>query len=141
MIIKQILRTGRVNVHRLTSQHRSYMYIAAEKGLRRVVQHLAAKCLINVNARTTTEPKCGYPLHVAILYGRVGVVDELLNELQADANVLDPTTGYSPLFSAVCLGQEAMVGMLINSGADANIASKQGRMPLFAACEKGDTMI
>ena len=113
------------------------MYLAVEKGLRTVVQFLVKKCAINVDARTTSEPNCGFPLHVAISFGHIGVIDELVNELHANVNIVDPTTGYSALFSAVYFQCEGVVNMLIKAGANYNIVSRQGRLPIYAACEKG----
>ena len=80
------------------------------------------------------------PLHVACEVGGRTAVIELLLGLDADPNARTiPYTGhYTALHVAVKKQRYREAQLLLDGGADANLADSKGRLPLHYAAEKGD---
>lgn len=71
-------------------------------------------------------------LHFAIRQGSTGSVEALL-AAGADVNALTPSDNTSPLLIATINGQFDLAMLLLERGADPNLASDAGATPLFAA--------
>ncbi|CAB0043471.1 unnamed protein product [Trichogramma brassicae] len=76
--------------------------------------------------------------HAACKYGLGDVVKKFL-ELGQDPNCLVPETGDSPLHLALYRGffrAKEIIKLLLRSGADPNVANKEGLTPLHVICKK-----
>jgi ankyrin repeat protein len=62
---------------------------------------------------------------------------ELLLTAGADADAVTGRLGWKPLLAAAKSGDEFIVDMLLEAGADANIAYHNGKTPLYCAAEWG----
>ena len=68
------------------------------------------------------------PLHLAVMFGREGMVRLLLQELGADVNPVD-NLGVTPLHYAARYGHAAIVRLLVNCSADVNALRSLQREP------------
>ncbi|KAF5013614.1 hypothetical protein FDECE_375 [Fusarium decemcellulare] len=87
------------------------------------------KVLVKHKADLNRNTYKGTSLHLAILQGRRNVVDFLLDQPSVNINAQAPS-GQTPL-SVAC--RSAMLALLLNHGADPNIALKSGLTPLHRA--------
>ena len=77
------------------------------------------------------------PLHMAAIWGRVEVVQALL-DAGACVRLLD-NQGFSPLYHAVNRGEVKMVRALLKAGSDADIRCGGRKLaPLYVAAKRGD---
>uniref|UniRef100_A0A8D9B2T5 Ankyrin repeat domain-containing protein 27 n=1 Tax=Cacopsylla melanoneura TaxID=428564 RepID=A0A8D9B2T5_9HEMI len=94
--------------------------------------------LKQIQTKPTTQSKDdrGFTvLHVAALYGRIKVVDLVL-ELGADTNTQD-LCGCSPLHYAATRGHQNVLLLLLHSGASINLTDNEGNTPLHLATNNG----
>ena len=68
-------------------------------------------------------------IHAAAAVGAYGLVMELLNDIKVDVNQQN-ANGETPLLCACRSGHPGIVMLLLNSGANASIQSKNGESPL-----------
>ena len=61
--MRQLINAG-ADVHKLSREGRSAMYIAVEKGNSGIIRLLVEDCGVDVNASTTIESRRGSPLHL-----------------------------------------------------------------------------
>jgi ankyrin repeat protein len=73
-------------------------------------------------------------LHLACLYGHMGMARMLVSEFKADTTLRN-RWGYTPLHEAACEGEEKIV--ISEFGCDTNTADNRGRTLLHTACEEG----
>uniref|UniRef100_A0ABD2WGM2 Uncharacterized protein n=1 Tax=Trichogramma kaykai TaxID=54128 RepID=A0ABD2WGM2_9HYME len=74
-------------------------------------------------------------LHVACRYGLDEFVTKFLELGQVDLNCIEETTGDSPLHVALKCNQNAVIELLLRSGADPFLANKDGSTPLHIICD------
>ncbi|CAN0462461.1 unnamed protein product, partial [Ectocarpus sp. 8 AP-2014] len=74
------------------------------------------------------------PLHLAVIYNRVGVTRLLLGSSASCLEVRDSYHGITPLAWASKLSFTPMLRVLLNAGADVNSRSPAGLTPLHWAC-------
>src|SRR5207302_1673387 len=80
----------------------------------------------------------GYaPLHCAADGARIGV-GKLLISKGADVNALGGDWNWPPLFEAIIHGRSPeFVKLLLDNGANANLADDEGKTPLMVAAQMG----
>jgi ankyrin repeat protein len=94
----------------------------------------------------TLDPKLGTaPLHLACLWGHEDLVHHLLEQEQAEIELLtkDQGTengGYTALHLAVLAKQESIVALLLRKGANVNAQGLYQRTPLIVAIYFGSTL-
>eukprot|EP00698_Gefionella_okellyi_P015711 TRINITY_DN444_c0_g4_i1.p1 TRINITY_DN444_c0_g4~~TRINITY_DN444_c0_g4_i1.p1 ORF type:complete len:746 (-),score=199.63 TRINITY_DN444_c0_g4_i1:74-2311(-) len=76
------------------------------------------------------------PLHFAVLSGAVSAAKTLITAYKLNVNA-KTQTGLTPLYLAASKGNAEMVRLLLDNGADRNIASSTNRTPLYAAARAG----
>ena len=81
-----------------------------------------------------------YPLWIAAMNGRIGMVERLLRVEGVDVNRRN-NSGTTPLYTACQYGHEAVVERLLEKGADMSIASPRFGTPLAVAQRKGHASI
>ena len=86
-----------------------------------------------MNARNTNDETA---LHVAALKGHVAVTVMLLARQKIDVNAQDEF-GWTPLHNAASKGSEAIVHLLIVSGANVNARNADNSTPLHVAASEG----
>ncbi|CAI5720487.1 unnamed protein product [Hyaloperonospora brassicae] len=69
------------------------------------------------------------PLHWACASGRLNVAEFLLTRARASLDVQDDA-GWTPLMSAASAGHAEIVGLLLSSGASAELGNVNGQIPL-----------
>jgi hypothetical protein len=88
-------------------------------------------------ARQGLRVASGLPLVHAMVLGKLGIAQCLVQELGADFNEAD-REGYTPLYIAAQKGELAMVRCLVQDfGADVNKANQTGATPLYIAAQEG----
>lgn len=120
-----------------TTSGRTAMYIAIEKGLSTLTAALLQSGF-GVNERCTSENIDSLPLTLAVLYNSPSIVS-LLVETGADCNMRETHSGNTPLMCAVLLNDYQSAYTILSRGADPTIPNMQGRTPMFAAAEHGNT--
>jgi ankyrin repeat protein len=99
----------------------------------RIGNEIAVKLLIAAGAETWATSLQGWTaLHVAALNGEVGVA-EMLIESGVDVDIPCKKKSRSPLLAAIFNGQQAMVALLLEHGADPNYRDRNGCVPLNQA--------
>lgn len=82
-----------------------------------------------------------YPLHAAAVSGDVSMLGQLLNGTHCDPNALCPN-GRSALVYAVHGGNRACIDVLLESGADINLADATGMTALqWATSQSYSSMV
>jgi ankyrin repeat protein len=103
--------------------------LAAMKALLKADRTLA-------NARSETDARGTYPLHVAAEFGQAAAA-RLLLEYSADVTLLDAENDATALGWAAFFGRPEVVTILLRSGADVSQRNKHGLTPL--GCAVGGT--
>lgn len=67
-------------------------------------------------------------------------IAKTLLDYGTSVNRLD-RSGKSPLYLAVCLGNQELISLLISKGADVNIKTNRGLFPLYVAAKNGNVNI
>ncbi len=80
--MRQLINAG-ADVHKLSREGRSAMYIAVEKGHSGIIRLLVERCGVDVNAVTTMENHRGSPLHIAAMFDNIHTACQLI-KLGAD---------------------------------------------------------
>ena len=88
------------------------------------------------NARSETDPRGTYPLHVAAEFGQAAAA-RLLLEYGADVSLLDLENDAVALGWAAFFGRPAVVRVLLDAKSDPSQRNKHGLTPL--ACAMGGT--
>jgi ankyrin repeat protein len=133
----ELMRQG-ADVKKASTNGRTAMYIAIEKGMVQAARALVSRHGIDVNDRTTSENIDALPLTLAVLYKSQSMVAALL-ELGADGSVQEMHSGNTPLMCAVLLNDYWSASVMLAAGADPTVPNMQGRTPLFGAAEQGNT--
>jgi ankyrin repeat protein len=84
------------------------------------------------NARSETDPRGTYPLHVAAEFGQADAA-RLLLERGADVSLLDAENDAIPLCWAAFFGRPALTKVLLEAGSDLQQRNKHGLTPLDCA--------
>jgi len=116
------------NVRYVSSNGRTSMFVAAEKGLVAMINLMIKHCKIDVN-EPVVRPSGLRLLHVAAFHKRPQVVSQLL-EAGANVNQLDDEGGYTPLTMSIIGGNEAAALELLAAGANVHHPSRSGRAPM-----------
>lgn len=109
----------------------SLLYLAAIHDRHDVIRELVRQ---GANPNAVPDRYLGSPLSVAAERGRVGSVSRLLY-LKADVNL--QADGYTPLMRACWGKQPAAARMLLEHGANPNIARHDGQTALHLAAKRG----
>lgn len=117
---------------------RTSMFIAVEKGVTEFIQVVISKGIVSVNAPVIKQPGNLLAIHVAACHKQPHIVS-LLIDLGADPNAIEPSNGYSPLSVAIAGGCVSSAIELIRRGANVYLPCRLGRFPMFLAVEKGCT--
>ena len=84
------------------------------------------------NARSETDPRGTYPLHVAAEFGQIEAA-KLLLESGADVSLLDTENDAIALSWAVFFGRPGVTRVLLEAGSDPQQRNKHGLTPLDCA--------
>lgn len=95
---------------------------------------------VDVNARTTTEPVDSFPLTLAVLFKQQHLIAPLI-ELGADVNQVESCSSMTALYHAIVQDDYFAAETLLENGALPNQRCAQGRTPLHAAIETGNTAV
>lgn len=87
--------------------------------------------------RPSPGAKQGAPLFAAVVSGDVAAVRTLLLDDATDVDAADSASGSTPLATAVFLGRTEIVTLLLNAGADVNLANRDRACPLHIAAFMG----
>jgi ankyrin repeat protein len=84
------------------------------------------------NARSETDPRGTYPLHVAAEFGQA-IAARLLIERGADVSLLDAENEANALCWAAFFGRPEVTKVLLDAGSDTRRPNKHGLTPLDCA--------
>lgn len=112
------------------------LHAAVKRGDLPAMRRLLEKNPALANARSETDPRGTYPLHVAAEAGQDAAA-RLLLEYGADLSALDLENDAIALCWAAFFGRPAVVEALIKAGSDVNQRNKHGLTPL--GCAVGGT--
>jgi ankyrin repeat protein len=122
-------------VRAVTSNGRTPMFVAAEKGLGEVIRIMVDHCQINVDEPIVL-PSGLRLIHVAAFHRQPHLVVQLI-ELGANVNIVDDEGGYNPLTMAIIGGNVSSALSLIKAGANVREPCQAGRTAMYVAVEKG----
>ncbi|GBM78340.1 Ankyrin-3 [Araneus ventricosus] len=94
----------------------------------------AAKILITLGANLNTLNKDGYAaLHLAVLYDRVALIEDLTDEeIESDVDVMD-RDGNTALHIAALMNNANAIKALLEKDADIDVLNEEGNSPLHLA--------
>ena len=113
------------------------LHAAVKRGDLAAMRRLLEKDPALANARSETDPRGTYPLHVAAEAGQEGAA-RLLLEYGADVSLLDLENDSIALCWAAFFGRPEVVKVLLSAGSDVNRRNKHGLTPL--GCAVGGTL-
>ena len=138
--IVEMLSSAGADVNALDIVGASPLYLACEKGKTEFV-----KLLLRRGANPNVRTKGTYPLHAAYRAENYDVI-KLLLDYKADVNVPDVSRetvlhyAVESVTAAESMDSDTgnvMVQLLLDAGADVNVASNKGQTPFYIACLKG----
>lgn len=130
-IVKLLVKQGGADVDGQTTDGRTPLHLASQRG-----QYRVARILIELGADVhTTSSGSNTPLHVAAETGHTST-SRLLIKHRADIHIQN-TSGFTPLHLASQRGHLATVKMLIEEGAEPQRSSHNLRTPCHLAAESG----
>lgn len=112
------------------------LHEAVKRGDLAGIRALAGADRSLANARSETDVRGTYPLHVAAEFDQAAAA-RLLLDLGADVGLLDTENGAIALGWAAFFGRPRVVAVLLAAGSDPNQRNKHGLTPL--ACAVGGT--
>ena len=113
------------------------LHAAAKRGDLAAMRRLLEKNPALANARSETDSRGTYPLHVAAEAGQEGAA-RLLLEYGADVSLLDLENDSIALGWAAFFGRPEVVRVLLGAGSEVNQRNKHGLTPL--GCAVGGTL-
>lgn len=113
------------------------LHAAVKRGDLPAMRRLLEKNPALANARSATDPRGTYPLHVAAEAGQEGAA-RLLLEYGADVSRLDLENDSIALGWAAFFGRPEVVKVLLGAGSEVNQRNKHGLTPL--GCAVGGTL-
>ena len=113
------------------------LHAAVKRGDLAVMRRLLEKNPALANARSETDARGTYPLHVAAEAGQEGAA-RLLLEYGADVSRLDLENDSIALGWAAFFGRPEVVKVLLGAGSEVNQRNKHGLTPL--GCAVGGTL-
>ena len=135
-LVKLLLSSGKTNVNLRDNKGGTALYYAAQNNWPKIVDLLIRKGAdVNLSLKNRTTPLC-----VAAFAGYFKVA-ELLSQapgVQVDKPGMDNVT---PLLMACCQEHKRIVKLLLNNGADPDMAVQYGITALHIACRTGNTKI
>ncbi|KAL2820258.1 ankyrin repeat-containing domain protein [Aspergillus cavernicola] len=115
------------------------MYYAALFGLREVAEYLHNREMAGID---DVGGFYGNPVQAASRNGNIDALVFLMGHVYQSPMMQDPKkTGFTPLHSAVRLGNIKMVKVLLQNGADYSVATEDGNTPLHISALHGHTEI
>jgi ankyrin repeat protein len=105
---------------------------AVRRGDLKALRTLLESNPVLANARSETDPRGTYPLHVAAEFGQSAAA-QLLLEHGADASLLDAENDATPLSWAAFFGRPDTAKVLLGAGSDAKHRNKHGLTALDCA--------
>ncbi|XP_032431965.1 receptor-interacting serine/threonine-protein kinase 4 [Xiphophorus hellerii] len=134
-IVKLLVKQAGVNVDSQTTDGRTPLHLASQRG-----QYRVARILIELGADVrVTSSEQNTALHVAAETGHTST-SRLLIKHQADVNIQN-AQGLTPLHLASQQGHLATVKMLIAEGADPYLSDRAQRIPCHLAAENGHSEV
>ncbi|KPM38335.1 hypothetical protein AK830_g8228 [Neonectria ditissima] len=131
-VVKRLLDTNKDEVDLTNTDGDTALHWAADSGYEAVVRILLETGQFDVNCKN----KHGQtPLSFAVEDGSVTVVKLLLDTGNVDVD------SSMPLFTAARYGNEGIVKLLVDKGADVNAKTSRDQTPLFPAVRWGHTAI
>ena len=112
------------------------LHAAVKRGDLPAMRRLLEKHPALANARSQTDPRGSFPLHVAAEAGQAGAA-RLLLEYGADVSARDLENDAIALGWAAFFGRPEVLMVLLNAGSDASQRNKHGLTPL--GCAVGGT--
>ena len=112
------------------------LHAAVKRGDLPAMRRLLEEKPALANARSETDPRGTFPLHVAAEAGQAGAA-RLLLEYGADVSARDLENDAIALGWAAFFGRPEVVTVLLNAGSDARQRNKHGLTPL--GCAVGGT--
>lgn len=120
----------------LESHLEESIFQACERGHIKKVENILANSRELVNSRNTEHRgRDRTPLHVAVIYGQVRIVD-LLIAAGSDLNAVD-VDGNTPLHLAIMHGQKPIIYILAGNKSNLEIVNKLALTPLMVAVKTG----
>ena len=123
-VVQHLLTIKGINVNVVNRDDKTPLLLAIKRGRRIMVQALLhAGADVNQYVYPTNRPYSPYssPLHMAVRYGRLDLVRDLLQVQNIQINIQN-SGGETPLHYAVVFHLEAIVRELLQAGADYNLA-------------------
>jgi ankyrin repeat protein len=108
------------------------LHDAVKRGELQRIRTLLAEVPPLANARSETDPRGTYPLHVAAEFGQA-LAARLLLEHRADVSLLDAENEATALCWAAFFGRPEVVAVLLQAGSAPSQRNKHGLTPLGCA--------
>ncbi|KAF8795282.1 Ankyrin-3 like protein [Argiope bruennichi] len=130
------------NAKMSAEEEREYMFTSVRNGHEDIVEYFITKNPNNVVANPVNNQ---YPLHVAVQNGHLNIVKKLLKELNKKEEIKKKEINLinqhfmTPLLNAVALDFCEIAHVLLSNGADPNIDTPEGFMPIHVAIMNGHT--
>lgn len=135
--VLQALLTKGANLSLRNSLGRTLIFQIIEFGFLDVLIHVFSLYPnFDINTPITSEVTQYFPIHVAVINKHKMIV-KLLLERGALVNVVDNQQGYSPLISAILVGEEHLAIDLLMAGSSLYLMTRALRSALFVIAEKG----
>jgi ankyrin repeat protein len=119
-----------------TASQVTELHAAVKRGDLQLMKKLLETSRQLANARSETDPRGTYPLHVAAEAGQTAAA-KLLLDYGADVNLLDLENDSIPLCWAAFFGRPEVTEILLKAGSQPSQRNKHGLTPL--GCALGGT--